>query len=95
MTQTFAPEPVANAQRKSWFSFRDPIAFRGEGFKPTESEPLAYQYYDKNRLVLGKRMEDQLRFATCYWHSFGWGGTDPFGDASFMRPWHAAGDPMS
>ena len=96
MTQTLAPEPVAtNAQHKGYFSFREPIAFRGEGFKPTPSEPLAYQYYDKNRLVLGKRMEDQLRFATCYWHSFGWGGTDPFGDSSFMRPWHGAGDPMA
>jgi len=45
--------------------------------------------------VLGKRMEDHLRFAVCYWHSFVWEGTDPFGGETFQRPWHAAGgDPM-
>lgn len=91
-TQTLAPRQAA--QNDAYFSFRDPFVFRGEGFVPTTAEPFAYQYYDKNRLVLGKRMEDQLRFATCYWHSFGWGGTDPFGEPSFLRPWHGAGDPM-
>jgi xylose isomerase len=78
----------------SYFSFQRPIAFRGEGFKPSSGEPFAYRYYDKDRVVLGKRMEDQLRFAVCYWHSFVGSGLDPFGDASFTRPWHGAGDPM-
>ena len=35
-------------------------------------EELAYRWYDPERLVLGKRMEDHLRFAVCYWHSFTW-----------------------
>jgi xylose isomerase len=44
--------------------------------------------------VLGKRMEDQLRFAVCYWHSFAWNGFDVFGyDGSFERPWHRMADP--
>ncbi|WP_442905648.1 xylose isomerase [Hydrogenophaga sp. PBC] len=60
----------------------------------TAGEP-AYRHYDKNRLVLGKSMQEQLRFAVCYWHSFGWAGTDPFGDPSFERPWHGAGEPMA
>jgi xylose isomerase len=87
--------PQAAAARGAYFSLRQPIAFRGEGFVPTAEEPLAYRYYDKNRLVLGRRMEDQLRFATCYWHSFVGTGSDPFGDASFLRPWHGAGDAMA
>ena len=45
--------------------------------------------------MLGRRMEDQLRFAACYWHSFVGTGTDPFGDATFARPWHAGGDRCS
>src|SRR6185312_14717046 len=53
-----------------YFSLTQPIAFRGTGFEPSASEPLAYRYYDKNRIVAGKRMEEQLRFAACYWHSF-------------------------
>jgi len=77
-----------------YFSFADPLRFRGEGYTPSEAEPFAYRWYDKNRLVLGHRMEDQLRFAACYWHSFVGTGSDPFGDASFSRPWHTGGDPM-
>jgi xylose isomerase len=41
-------------------------------------------------------MEDQLRFAVCYWHSFCWNGFDPFGyDGTFERPWHRIADPMA
>src|ERR1044072_5608842 len=39
-------------------------------------------------------MEEHLRFAVCYWHSFCWTGTDPFGGDSFQRPWMQPGDPM-
>jgi xylose isomerase len=96
-TDATAPRVAADSATadRAYFSFRQPIAFRGEGFVPGADEPLAYRYYDKDRLVLGRRMEDQLRFATCYWHSFVGSGSDPFGDPSFMRPWHAAGDPMA
>jgi xylose isomerase len=95
MTQTELAAPQAAATRDAYFFLRQPITFRGEAFVPTAEEPLAYRYYDKNRLVLGRRMEDQLRFATCYWHSFVGTGSDPFGDASFLRPWHVAGDAMA
>ena len=93
MNQAFRPGATATP-RESYFSFRRPIVFRGEGFEPSTSEPFAYRYYDKDRVVGGKRMEDQLRFAVCYWHSFVGSGLDPFGDATYMRPWHGAGDPM-
>jgi len=49
--------------------------------------PLAFRHYNPDELVLGKRMEDQLRFAVCYWHSFVWPGSDPFGGQTFERPW--------
>jgi xylose isomerase len=77
-----------------YFSFGKPLRFRGVKFKSSADEPFAFRYYDKNREVMGKRMEEHLRFAVCYWHSFVGTGTDPFGDASFARPWHLAGDPM-
>jgi len=72
--------------------FRDiaPIAYRG----PQSDEPLSFRHYDKDRLVLGKRMEDHLRFAACYWHNFVWTGLDPFGGATFERPWFQGGSPM-
>jgi xylose isomerase len=67
------------------------IRFEGAG----ATSPLAYRYYDKDRLVLGRRMEDHLRFAVCYWHTYGWDGGDPFGGDTFQRPWHGMADPMA
>ncbi|HEY2405969.1 MAG TPA: xylose isomerase [Polyangiaceae bacterium] len=59
---------------------------------PESNEPLAFRYYDKDRLVLGKRMEDQLRCAVCYWHTFAWPGSDVFGAGTFDRPWFKPGN---
>jgi xylose isomerase len=39
-------------------------------------------------MVLGKRMEDILRCAVCYWHTFAWNGSDVFGAGTYDRPWH-------
>jgi xylose isomerase len=75
---------------KSYFGRVPPIQYRG----PQSDDPLAFRHYDKDRLVLGKRMEDHLRFAVCYWHSFCWTGGDPFGGQTFERPWFAGGSPM-
>src|SRR5882762_10022151 len=79
----------------SYFGLDEPLRFEGERLQPSTKRPLGYRWYDPKRKVLGKRMEDHLRFAVCYWHSFVWEGTDPFGGETFQRPWHAAGgDPM-
>ena len=45
--------------------------------------PLAFRYYDRDRVVLGKRMEEHTRFAVCFWHSFCWPGSDVFGAGTF------------
>ena len=57
-----------------------------------EAEGLAFRHYDPEEVVMGKRMEDHLRFAVAYWHSFAWPGGDPFGGQTFERPWF--GDTM-
>ncbi len=63
----------------------EPVTFKG----PDAKADLAYRYYEKDRVVLGKRMEDHLRFAVCFWHSFCWPGSDVFGQGTFGRPWHS------
>ncbi len=68
----------------SYFKDIAPIRFEG----PESTSQLAYRYYDKSRVVLGKTMEEHLRFAVCYWHSFCWDGFDVFGKGTFNRPWH-------
>jgi len=74
----------------SYFNHIQPIRFEGAD-SPNE---LAFKHYDKDRIVLGQRMEDHLRFAVCYWHNFVWTGLDPFGGATFERPWFQGGSPM-
>ncbi len=62
-----------------------------DGTAPLTYDPdatgLAFRHYNPDELVQGKRMEDHLRFAVAYWHSFAWPGGDPFGGQTFDRPW--------
>ncbi len=48
-----------------------------EGAKSTN--PLAFKYYDENKVVLGKTMKEQMRFAMAWWHNLCAGGSDMFG----------------
>ena len=64
-------------------------------YEGTDSDnPLSFKYYDETKQVLGKTMKEHLRFATCYWHTFTWPGLDPFGGATFERPWMSDSDPL-
>ena len=70
----------------------DRVGFAG----PDSEDDFSFRVYDPERIVLGKRMEDQLRIAVCYWHSFNWPGSDVFGAGTFDRPWlGATEDPMA
>jgi xylose isomerase len=66
-----------------FFKNIQPIKFEG---LETANE-FAFRHYDPDEVLLGKRMEDHLRFAVAYWHSFAWPGGDPFGGQTFERPW--------
>ncbi|WP_116999643.1 xylose isomerase [Desertimonas flava] len=61
----------------------DTIPYAG----PDTDNPLAFRWYDADRVVRGRTMRDHLRFAVCYWHSFNWDGFDIFGDGTLDRPW--------
>lgn len=59
---------------------------------PDSANEFAFRHYNPDEVLLGKRMEDHLRFAAAYWHSFAWPGGDPFGGQTLDRPWF--GDTM-
>ncbi|MCW5695602.1 MAG: xylose isomerase [Bauldia sp.] len=65
------------------FGRSEPVVFAGAESR----DPFAYRFYDPDRVVLGKRLEDLLRPAVCYWHSFGYDGLDPFGGRTMSLPW--------
>ena len=52
----------------------------------SSSKPLAYQWYDAERVVQGKPLKDHLRFAVAYWHSLAMTGSDPFGGPTIFAP---------
>ena len=52
------------------------IKFEGKD----SSNPLCFKYYNEDQIVLGKKMKEHLRFATCYWHTFTWPGLDHLED---------------
>ena len=61
---------------------------------PESDNPLAFKTYDPNRVVAGKTMEEHLRFAVCYWHTFCATGADPFGPGTQVHPWAEKDDAM-
>ena len=70
--------------------------FKGIGqvkFEGAQSDnPLAFRWYDENKVVAGKTMKDHLRFACAYWHSFNGSGADPFGEPTHLFPWNEKTD---
>ncbi len=63
-----------------------PFKIQYEGIESTN--PLAFRYYNPEKVLNGKTMEEHLRFAVAYWHTFKGSGQDPFGSNTFNRPWN-------
>ena len=75
---------------KEFFPGIGKIKFEGTG----SYNPLAYRYYDAERVVLGKKMKDWFRFAMAWWHTLCAEGSDPFGSDSKKFPWNCAADAL-
>ncbi|NCD71006.1 xylose isomerase [Mucilaginibacter agri] len=73
---------------KEFFKGIGAIGYEG----PQSDNPLAYRWYDANKVVAGKTMQEHLRFAVAYWHSFVGNGADPFGEPTHVHPWDAKAD---
>ena len=69
---------------KEFFPAIGQIQYEG----PQTDNPLAFRWYDENKIIAGKTMKEQLRFACAYWHSFCNVGADPFGEGTHLFPWN-------
>lgn len=68
---------------KEFFKNINQIQFEG-----LESDnPLAFRWYDANKIIAGKTMKEHFKFACAYWHSFNGNGSDPFGGPTHIFPW--------
>lgn len=75
---------------KEYFPEIGKIKFEGKDSK----NPLAYRYYDAEKVVLGKKMKDWLKFAMAWWHTLCAEGGDQFGGGTKKFPWNE-GDAMT
>jgi xylose isomerase len=56
--------------------------------------PLAFKFYDPDKVIAGKTMKDHMRFAIAYWHTFCGTGEDPFGPGTQIFPWATGKTPI-
>jgi xylose isomerase len=73
---------------KEFFQGINQIKYEGN----ETDNPLAFRWYDENKMIAGKSMKDHLRFACAYWHSFCNVGSDPFGEGTHLFPWNEKAD---
>ena len=73
---------------KQYFEGIGKIRYEG----PQTDNPLAFRWYDENKVVAGKTMKEHLRFACAYWHSFCGNGSDPFGEPTHDFGWNGVED---
>ncbi len=77
-------------ETKEYFPNIGKIKFEGTG----SYNPLAYRYYEADRVVLGKPMKEWLKFAMAWWHTLTAEGGDQFGGPTKKFPWNEASDPV-
>lgn len=75
---------------KDYFTGIKKIQYEG----PESDNPLAFRWYDAERIVKGKTLKEHLKFAGAYWHSFSGDGSDPFGGPTHIFDWEKKNDPI-
>ena len=75
---------------KEYFPQIGKIPFEGKESK----NPLAFHYYEPERVVLGRKMKDWLKFAMAWWHTLGAASGDQFGGQTRSYEWDKASSPM-
>ena len=61
------------------------IPFEGKNSK----NPMAFRYYDPEKLVNGKKMKDWMKFSLAWWHTLCAEGGDPFGPGTKSFAWNS------
>jgi xylose isomerase len=75
---------------KEFFPGIEKIKFEGKDSK----NPMAFRYYDAEKVINGKKMKDWLRFAMAWWHTLCAEGGDQFGGGTKQFPWNSNADAM-
>ncbi|TRX37765.1 xylose isomerase [Flavobacterium restrictum] len=80
-----------NTTKQTYFKNIDTIKFEGR----ESDNPLAFKWYDENRVVAGKTLKEHLRFSMAYWHTLCNTGGDPFGTGTETFSWNKNEDAVA
>ena len=75
---------------KEYFPEIGKIKFEGKDSK----NPMAFHYYDPEKVIMGKKMKDWLKFSMAWWHTLCAEGGDQFGGGTKKFPWNDSADPV-
>ena len=75
---------------KEYFPGIGKIPFEGKESK----NPMAFHYYNAEKVIRGKKMKDWLRFSMAWWHTLCAEGGDQFGGGTKRFPWNVASSPI-
>ena len=75
---------------KEYFPGIGKIKFEGKESK----NPMAFRYYDADKLIMGKKMSEWLKFAMAWWHTLCAEGSDQFGGGTKTFPWNDSANPV-
>ena len=73
---------------KEYFPGIGKIKFEGKESK----NPMAFRYYDADKVIMGKKMSEWLKFAMAWWHTLCAEGGDQFGGGTKKFPWNGEAD---
>ena len=73
---------------KEFFPGIEKIKFEGKDSK----NPMAFRYYDAEKVINGKKMKDWLKFSMAWWHTLCAEGGDQFGGGTKQFPWNGNAD---
>ena len=77
-------------ETKEYFPGIGKIKFEGKDSK----NPMAFHYYDADRVIMGKKMKDWLKFSMAWWHTLCAEGSDQFGGGTKKFPWKGNPDKL-
>ena len=75
---------------KQYFPSVEKIKFEGKESK----NPMAFRYYNPEKVVYGKTMAEWFKFSMAWWHTLCADGGDPFGGQTQVHPWVGAADAL-
>ncbi len=73
---------------KEYFPEIQKIKFEGQQSK----NPMAFHFYQPEKILKGKKMKDWLKFSMAWWHTLCAEGSDQFGAPTKTFPWNVTKD---